>query len=285
MTIFGEYIAKSVHTSQNRRKLPLVQNRKAPMDWQLAIDRNREALMRIITALVTLAGLTSPLRGEVSRAQARDGEGQSAFMSRNLHRAILAVLRPAESAVRRLIMIAARGLVLAPRRGRAAPVGLTPSPNQTRIPSFSLIDPLKRYLPSATHADDETDFWNTNDEAPEDDTAFTRTIPRISVPGFVDPVFTTKPQLPDGLVNAQHLARRLIALKNALDNLQSQARRLARWQAKRKHLCQQFPLRPLRLSPLRPGSPPGFRACQTHEVHAILKECQGLVMDLRADTS
>jgi hypothetical protein len=256
------------------------------MDWQLAITRNREALMRIITALVTLAGLTSPLRREVSRAQARDGEGQSAFMSRHLHRAILGILRPAESAVRRLIMIAARGLILAPQPARAAPVGLTPNPNPMRIPSFCLIDPLKRFTPSAKQADEDINFWNTDDEAPEDDTAFIRTLPRISMPGFVDPVFAPpKSQLPDGLINARHLARRLIALKNALDNLQSQARRLARWQAKRKHLRQQFPLRPVRLSPLRPGSPPGFRACQTHEVHAILKECQGLVLDLRVDSS
>jgi hypothetical protein len=256
------------------------------MDWQLAITRNREALMRIITALVALAGLTSALRGEGSRAQARDGEGQSAFMSRHLHRAILAVLRPAESAVRRLIMIAARGMILAPRPARAAPVGLTPNPNQTCAPSFCLIDPLKRFAPSARLADNDAEFWNTDNEAPEDDTAFIRTLPRICIPGFVDPVFALpKPQLPDGLINARHLGNRLLALKNALDNLPNQARRLARWQAKRKNLRQQFPLRPLRLSPIRPGSPPGFRTRQTHEVHAILKECQGLVMDLRADSS
>jgi hypothetical protein len=238
------------------------------MDWQLAITRNREALMRIIAALVALAGLA-------------DGR---AVISRHLHSTILRILRPAESAVRRLIMTAAHGLILAPRPARAAPVGLTPNPNQTRTPSFCLIDPLKRFTPSATHADDDTNFWNTDDEAPEDDTAFIRTLPRICIPGFVDPVFAPpKSQLSDGLINARHLGNRLIALKNALDNLQSQARRLARWQAKRKHLRQQFPLRPLRLSPLRPGSPPGFRVTQPHEVHAILKECQGLVLDLRAE--
>jgi hypothetical protein len=33
------------------------------MDWQLAITRNREALLRIVAALFALAGLTSPLRG------------------------------------------------------------------------------------------------------------------------------------------------------------------------------------------------------------------------------
>jgi hypothetical protein len=221
------------------------------MDWQLAITRNREALLRIITALVALAGLA----------------GGRATLPR------------------RLIMIAARGLVLAPRPTRAAPVGLSPSTDQTRIPSFCLIDPLKRFAPSTSYANDDTDFWNTDHEESEDDTAFIRSIPRISIPGFIDPVFTTKPQLPDGLINAHHITRRLLALKNALDNLQKQARRLARWQAKRKHLREQFPFRPLRLSPLRPGSPPGLRTRQTHEVHAILKECQGLVMDLRADTS
>jgi hypothetical protein len=263
------------------------------MDWQLAITRNRDALLRIITALVTLAGLTSPLRGEMSRAQARDGEGQPAFISRHLHRAILAVLRPAESAVRRLIMIAARGINFGnsllnsanDMEGKAQWwKELSKLSPKFRAPSFRLIDPLKHFKPSAKHADDDTNFWTTDDES-EDETAFIRSIPRISIPGFADPVFTTKPHLPNGLINAQHLTRRLLALRYALDNLPNQARRLARWQAKRNFLRQKFPLRPLRLSPFRPGLPPGFRARQTHEVDDILKECQGLLMDFQADTS
>jgi hypothetical protein len=273
------------------------------MDWQLAITRNRDALLRILAALFALAGLTSPHRGQKAgetsgspRTVVRRTVEGATTMSRYLHHTILAVLRPAESAVRRLIMIAARGInfedsllnspivVRSQLQWWKKQTELSPS-FSTRAPSFCLIDPLKRFVPSATQADEETNFWNTDDEAHEDETAFIRSIPRISIPGIADPIFTTKPYLPDGLVNAQHLTRRLLALKYALDNLPNQARRLARWQAKRNFLRQKFPLRPLRLSPFRPGLPPGFRARQTHEVDDILKECQGLLMDLQADTS
>ena len=65
------------------------------MDWDLAIKRNSEALKGIIAALFAMLGL--------------DGDAVSRI-PRSLHRAVLRVLRPAESAVRRLIVIAARGL-------------------------------------------------------------------------------------------------------------------------------------------------------------------------------
>jgi hypothetical protein len=262
------------------------------MDWDLAIKRNRDALLRVIGALFAMAGLTSPLRGEVSRAQARNGEGQIAglLLTHQLYRAILAILRPAESAVRRLIMIAARGLTLAPRQPRPAPVGLTQSTDKARIPTFCLMDPLKRFVPCAICADEETNFWNVDGEEEADDeaedAAFIHSIPRISIPGFVDPVFAPpKPQLPAGYANAHQLRRRLLALKHALDNLEKQARRLARWKAKRDSLRQQFPLRPQRLSTLRPGLPPGYRQRRTHEIDEILRECHGLVRDACAEAN
>ena len=56
------------------------------MDWALAIERNRQPLLRIVTILCSMIGL---------------GEGSFvARVSRPLHRAVLAVLRPAEAAVR-----------------------------------------------------------------------------------------------------------------------------------------------------------------------------------------
>ena len=69
-----------------------------------------------------------------------------------LHRAVLRVLRPAESAVRRLIVIAARGLVvkLAPPRpdSRPKPAKLIgKGSGSSRPPSFQLFDPRKRFKP------------------------------------------------------------------------------------------------------------------------------------------
>ncbi len=68
------------------------------MDWARAIERNSEALEGIIEALFAMLGLASD--ATVSR------------IPQPLHRAVLRVLRPAESAMRRLIVIAARGLVV-----------------------------------------------------------------------------------------------------------------------------------------------------------------------------
>ena len=77
------------------------------MDWNLAIKRNSEALKAIVDALFAMLRLGGD--DTVSRIPPR------------LHRAVLRVLVPAESAVRRLIVIAARGLVVklvAPRSAR-----------------------------------------------------------------------------------------------------------------------------------------------------------------------
>jgi hypothetical protein len=68
------------------------------MDWALAIDRNRQPLLRIVAALFGLIGLGET--GAVER------------VSRPLYRAVLLVLRPAEAAVRRLIVVAAHGMVI-----------------------------------------------------------------------------------------------------------------------------------------------------------------------------
>ena len=68
------------------------------MDWDLAIKRHSEALKGIIAGLFAMLELA----GDVTVAR----------IPQSLHRAVRRVLRPAESAVRRLIVIAARGLVV-----------------------------------------------------------------------------------------------------------------------------------------------------------------------------
>ena len=66
------------------------------MDWTLAINRNRDQLRQIVLALFALA---------------RMRVGGSLFtLERDVFAAIMLVLRPAESAVRRLIVIAAHEL-------------------------------------------------------------------------------------------------------------------------------------------------------------------------------
>ena len=104
------------------------------MDWNLAIEKNREALKRIVAMLVAMAGLgagirQSPVGSRNQTAQAAEARLADCLLPnadcrlplpRHLHRAILRLLRPAESAVRRLVIVMARGLVvtLAPPRPR-----------------------------------------------------------------------------------------------------------------------------------------------------------------------
>src|SRR5262245_13363577 len=66
------------------------------MDWNAAIEKNREALKRVLAMLVAMAAL---------------GDGRTT-LTRYLHTKVLRLLRPAEAAARRLIIVAARGLVV-----------------------------------------------------------------------------------------------------------------------------------------------------------------------------
>ncbi|MDP1700739.1 MAG: hypothetical protein Q8L53_07255, partial [Aestuariivirga sp.] len=70
-------------------------NWKRDFNWAGAIELNREALNRIVAALFALLGI--------------DGTETVGRIPHRLHRAVVRVLRPAESAVRRLIVVAARG--------------------------------------------------------------------------------------------------------------------------------------------------------------------------------
>ena len=68
------------------------------MDWDHAIKRNSEVLAGIVETLFVMLGLV--------------GEATVSRISWPAYRAVLRVLRPAESALRRLIVVAARGLVV-----------------------------------------------------------------------------------------------------------------------------------------------------------------------------
>jgi hypothetical protein len=216
------------------------------MDWNRVIERNSERLFVVIASLVAMVRV--------------HGGGMAAFLPRHVYSAALILLKPAESAVRRLIIIAARGLAVKLRLGAARPfpAGLALKKDAARVPAFCLIDPLKRFAPE--------DFeWG---EAKE------QVIPRISVPGLFDPVFPPQPVLDtDDMVAASALGRRVQALRFALDNLPRQAKRLARWKARREVERQAEKPKPGRLSPFRPGFAPGYHRSKPQEVDEILSEC------------
>ena len=227
------------------------------MDWDLAIKRNSEALSGIIEALFAVLGLV--------------GEATISRIPPSLHSAVLRLLRPAESAVRRLIVIAARGLVVKLAPSRPMPVGPIGKGRHSR-PSFQLFDPRKNFESLRRRT-------------------LTRNPPRIHFFGSDPRVAALWPSPqpapdpappPDGLVNAERLSRRLHALKLALDDLPRQARRLARWRLRRETAK----ITPKFRSPLRPGHPPGYRRKAIHEVDEVLIECHGLAWDaMKPDTS
>ena len=80
------------------------------MDWPRAIACNSEALKGVIEVIFAMLGLGS-------------GDTQTRI-SMTLYRAVLRLLQPAESALRRLIVIAARGLVVKVTPSR--PIGERP---------------------------------------------------------------------------------------------------------------------------------------------------------------
>jgi hypothetical protein len=206
------------------------------MDWPLAINKNREKLLRIVIALMASLGLVTG--------------GSLTTLPRLIYRKALMILQPAEAAVRRLIIMAAYDLEL--RRVKVRPLGKASATEldftwaidrAQRLPSFNLIDPLKTF-----------------DCEPPDFASFGQAF-------FVDQGASSR-------IPAAQLGRRLLALKSALDSIQKQARRLARWYEVRDQMLKQN--HPHRLSPMRPGLPPGFRRKPVHLVEEVLLDCHSL---------
>jgi hypothetical protein len=244
-------------------------SKKNMVNWALAIDRNRDALLRIVEALFAMAGLS-----EVSAV---------ATLPRHLRNAVLRILRPAESAVRRLVIIAARELVADVHPVRSVILG--PDPETSEAPSLlarthsvkcktaakvtnlslPLLDPLKRF-----------NFAPPRRRG--------KSFPRITFIGLTEPAPIPDDWFPspDDPVDATRLCRRLHTLRRVLDDLDGYAKRLARWRAKRDLGLN----RTGRFHPMRPGWPPGHRKRPFHEVDEVLRECHSLAhYAQREDTS
>jgi hypothetical protein len=244
------------------------------MDGEAAIERNVEALKRILLSLVVMAG-----------------EG---LLPRHLHRAILRLLRPAEAAARRLII--AMAMAASPPRGKSDDVEVPPwrgpvrkverrrkrhfqpkmppqpkvrpAPRRLALPlADPLQNPLRRRVPARPAGIPR--LW-----------ADGMTAPRLALPA---------PPAPDDALDATRLRLRLDALALALEDLPRQALRFARWQARQAF----WRARGARFRwPLRPGRPPGScpakRRRQAHEVHAVLAHAHELgwwALNRRRDSS
>jgi hypothetical protein len=272
------------------------------MDWNAAIEKHREALVHILASLVAMTGLGDRQSAIVSRqsgsAQAPDGSADCLLptadcrltLPRRLRLAVLRLLRPAESAARRLIIAAARGLVVTLPSRKANPrqahkTKIIPAIPRSGIPtppapdgslsacpkplSLPLFDPLQHpFRPRRPKQNG---------------------VPRICFPGFTEPfpIASRRPPAPDDAVDAGRLCRRLEALASALDDLPRQALRFARWRMRRDAAAKDIATpdvpkkksdagRIRRIWPLRMGRSPGSRRRPSHEVHEVLAATHGL---------
>lgn len=202
------------------------------MDWAPTIEINRLALIRVVVELMALLGIVSGFTIE-------------------------RMLRPAESALRRLIVIAAHGLVVKPPAFRAMPKGLVIPGKAAGRKSFQLFDTRK----------------NFNFVTPENARVIIVKTHTSNPFNPFDQMYWSKPKTS---VNTDNISRRLTTLKLALETIPRQALRLVRWQAKREAMTSlKF------TSPLRPGRPPGYRAKPKLEIDFILKECHALAWDVK----
>ncbi len=251
------------------------------MDWKRAIERYRV-----------------PLLGQVLELFARIGLDEGITIERvpkPLYREVLGILRTAESAVRRLIIAAARDIVVEPRPERPVAPRKPEAPAETktvakeegkvrrkRRPSFNLFDAPRRLKklfggwPKRKRPEPRIHFFGEFDPR----------IPRFlrsQAPVPAPVIAEIEEPVDDGMVDAGPLIRRLLAAKYALEDIQRQARRYALWSGKpfeERH--------PQRRSALRVGRPPGYRQRPKYEVDEILKECHWLarnVMPALNDTS
>ncbi len=219
------------------------------MDIPAAIDLNKTLLARIIAGLFTLLG----------------GGNGPARISAELHRRIVRVLRPAESSVRRLIvlLVTITGMKAPPPRAQSRssiPSGLARTGDAKKRQSFPLFDPWQRFwrqppakkAPSALPRILSLDYDGLR-----------RLKESLNAPSTADKKTED--------ISPINLLRRLEAVIGALENLPHQAKRLVRALARR----QKFPHLKLRM-PVRPGRAPGFRVKPRLEIDHVLHECDWL---------
>ena len=215
------------------------------------VSFHREALLRMLAMLFAAARI--------------EPDGSSDLrLSLATQSLVLRVLRPMESAVRRLIVILSWTVALPTRRQRVAkPEGAVKRKTvkihraSARAPVFALFDRRKFFHELA---DSRKRFI----KGPG---------PRIWLLDGTDP---PRPPVPEKPVpdpeDARRIGRRLQAVRRALDDMPAQARRLLVAMEKRA----KAPPGPGRYGPLRPGWPPGFRKHRTHEIDDLLCQCHAV---------
>jgi hypothetical protein len=214
------------------------------MDISKHIATNQTALRQVVAEIFALLELAL--------------DGTVKHLPQVLYHAALRLLTPAEAALRRLIFVAALGMVVKMPAPRQMTKGKLIQSKGTGPLSFQLFDTRKKF-----------------DRKPTRD-AQNKVEPRIHT-------FDYAPLVPHKLNAARlkpkfsKICRRYAALKLALENIPHQARRMALWHQKR-----QAKVMPKFRFALRVGPPPGARRKASLEIDHLLKSCQELAFSITA---
>ncbi len=220
--------------------------------WVDAVARNTEALKAVLAPLVALLAVY--------------GGTEALKVPRAVRSTILLVLRPAESALRRLIVIAARDVKLEASASKVKSARAIPNTRPKTIItksrasrlSFQLFDPRKRFgQKRVTYVSVAPRVFFIAPDPPFSPLALRP--PEPSLARLLDPRLGRD-------IGARRLCLRLKAIATALEDVPRQARRLVGLQARREN-------RKSFIAPLRPGKPPGHRGTPSHSIDFILAEC------------
>jgi len=212
------------------------------MDERLA-ELEHRSLQRILGDLWIMSGL-----------------GRRQTILRSVHRAVMRLLRPAEAAARRLILVLAyRITVTLPPARAAAPKPDNSQPDTTRPDG---VRPPVDLLP---------DEWRPDRWQPF---VLPEPFPRLPNSDAPPRAFAGIVPARSDEIDGSRLAHRIDALFHALDDIQAAAQRLARWQALRKRARERGVF--CAIQPLRPGPPldlrgPAARRLKSHELFSILE--------------
>lgn len=217
------------------------------MNWDAAIEVQRTALQRLLTVMFGVIGV--------------EAGGSVGVVTRRVRLLVLRMLGPAEAAVRRLIFLRARDMPdVEIERGPARDKTKKRKRSRSKSRAFPLFDAqrkTRRAGPKYAKGPGPRIFFFDGFDTP---------------PEPVKP-----PAMPDDPVDAEGLCQRLNALFAALGDLDKQAARLKRTEARRKP-DPRFSGEEV----VRPGTPPGHRkkgrSDNERAVDKILRECQDLAL-------
>ena len=218
------------------------------MNWDAAIEINRTALLRLLTGMFAVVGM--------------EAGGSVSVIPLRARLLVLRILRPAESALRRIVLLRARAMadeVYVPRPAREKTAKRGKGTGSKSV-AFPLFDPRKK----------QRGKGRRRPNGPG---------PRISFFDGTDSRYQPEPEAPkpglDDDVCAARLCRRLNAMFKALNDLDAQAKRLKRQEARRK-MTPRLKLQGV----VRINTPPGHRergrSADERDVDEILSECQTL---------